>query len=62
MIYFNLCKLGQMVTPVWEILYRILPGKQTPVRFFVVFLTPSMQMLGTYDGVGFGSLCGTTIE
>jgi hypothetical protein len=51
-----------MVTPVWEILYRILAGKQTRVRFFVVFFTPSMQMLGTYLGEGFGSLCGTTIE
>jgi len=40
-----------MVTPVWEILYRILAGKQTYVRFFVVFFTPSMQMLGTLEKV-----------
>jgi hypothetical protein len=51
-----------MVTPVWEILYKILVGKQTPVRFFVVFFIPSMKMLGTYLGVDFGSVCGTTVE
>jgi len=51
-----------MVTPVWEIKYRILAGKHTPVRFFVVFFTPSIQMLGTHLGVDFGSLYGTTIE
>jgi hypothetical protein len=52
-----------MVTPVWEIKDRILAGKQTTVRFlFVVFFTPAIQMLGTYLGVDFGSLCGTIIE